>query len=87
MNDRIRELFRQAGGKTSTRNLASNPVQVVETHELYGDHIEKFAELIVRDCMAAIQEEMDTGLYNNLVFAGLRVSKTVIKDRFGVKDE
>ena len=51
MNPRIKELFKRAGGKTSARNLMSNPVQVVETHELWDDHIEKFAELIVRECM------------------------------------
>jgi predicted naringenin-chalcone synthase len=51
MNERIRELFKKAGGKTSTRNLASNPVQVVKTHELWDDRIEKFAELIVKECI------------------------------------
>lgn len=50
MNERILELFKQAGGKTSTRNLASNPVQVVEKHKLWDEHIEKFAELIAEDC-------------------------------------
>jgi hypothetical protein len=50
MNERIQELFKRAGGKTSSRNLASNPIQVVETHELWDDRIEKFAELIVREC-------------------------------------
>ena len=52
MNERIKELFKRAGGKTSVRNLASNPVQVVETHELWDDRIEKFAELIVGECIA-----------------------------------
>ena len=51
MNKRIKELFKQAGGRTSVRNLASNPVQVVETHELLDDRIEKFAELIVQECI------------------------------------
>ena len=50
MNERIKELFKRAGGKTSARNLASNPVQVVETHELWDDRIQQFAELIVREC-------------------------------------
>jgi hypothetical protein len=50
MNERIKELFKEAGGHTSVRNLASNPVQVVETHELWDDHIDRFAELIVREC-------------------------------------
>ena len=52
MNERIKQLFKKAGGKTSVRNLASNPVQVVETHELWDDRIEKFAELIVKECVS-----------------------------------
>ena len=61
MNERIKQLFKQAGGHTSVRNLASNPVQVVETRELWDDHIEKFAELIVRECanVAAEHEALD----------------------------
>lgn len=54
MNERIQELFKRAGGKTSVRNLMSNPVQFVETHELWDDRIEKFAELIVRECVEVI---------------------------------
>ena len=50
MNERIRELVKQAGGHFSTRNLMSNPVQHRESIELWDDRIEKFAELIVREC-------------------------------------
>lgn len=56
MNERIKDIFKRAGGKTSTRNLMSNPVQVVETHELWDDRIDKFAELIVRECIAMADE-------------------------------
>ena len=61
MNERIKQLFKKAGGKSSARNLASNPVQVVETHELWDDRIEKFAELIVRECanVAADRDALD----------------------------
>lgn len=62
MNERIRELFKRVGGKTSARNLASNPVQVVETHELWDDRIEKFAELIVLECMTICEELGDKGM-------------------------
>ncbi len=51
MNERIRELAKQAGGHFSTRNLMSNPVQQRESIELWDDKIEKFAELIVRECI------------------------------------
>ena len=62
MNERIQELFKRAGGKTSARNLASNPVQVVETHELWDDRIEKFAELIVLECLTICEELGDKGM-------------------------
>ena len=51
MNERIKELVKQAGGHISIRNLASNPVQHIESVELWDDRIEKFAELIVKECM------------------------------------
>ena len=62
MNERIQELLKRAGGKTSARNLASNPVQVVETHELWDDRIEKFAELIVLECLTICEELGDKGM-------------------------
>jgi hypothetical protein len=51
MNPQIRELVKQAGGHFSTRNLMSNPVQHIESVELWDDKIEKFYELIIRECM------------------------------------
>lgn len=51
MNERIRELVKQAGGHFSTHNLMSNPVQHRESIELWDNNIEKFAKLIVRECM------------------------------------
>ena len=50
MNERIRDLVRQAGGHFSTHNLMSNPVQHRESIELWDKNIEKFAELIVKEC-------------------------------------
>lgn len=60
MNKRIRELFKKAGGKTSVRNLTSSPAQVVETHELWGDHIEKFAELILQEHVELLKQRWYT---------------------------
>lgn len=50
MNQRIKLLVKQAGGHFSTHNLMSNPVQHRESIELWDKNIEKFAELIVREC-------------------------------------
>lgn len=61
MNERIQELFKRAGGKTSARNLMSNPVQVVETHELWDDRIEKFAELIVKETLEVARAGIEFG--------------------------
>ena len=56
MNERIKELAKQAGAHVSIRNLMSNPPQQVETVELWDDRIEKFAELIVRDCVNVLNK-------------------------------
>jgi len=56
MNERIKELVKQAGGHFSTHNLMSNPVQYRESIELWDDKIEKFAQLIVRECIDIADE-------------------------------
>jgi hypothetical protein len=58
MNERIQELFKRAGGKTSIHNLMSNPVQHREYNELWDENITKFAELLIRECMKAADEGM-----------------------------
>jgi hypothetical protein len=80
MNERIKELFNQAGGKTSTRILASNPVQMVKTHELWGDHIEKFAELIVKEMI----DECSKLCVEHAGWTPRMIAEN-IKERFGVE--
>ena len=82
MNERIRELVKQAGGHISMRSLASNPVQHVESVELWDDRIEKFAELIVRECgEIAYKAYWD----NPETVRGIHI-KEKIKKHFGVKE-
>ena len=50
MNERIRELVKQAGGRFSTHTLTSYPAQHRESIELWDKNIEKFAELIILEC-------------------------------------
>ena len=57
MNERIRELVKQAGGHFSTHNLMSNPVQHRESIELWDKNIEKFAELIVKECCQKLEDD------------------------------
>jgi hypothetical protein len=61
MNDRIKELVKQSGGHISMRNLASNPVQHIESIELWDDKIEKFAELLVLECVNAVMDGTKEG--------------------------
>ena len=57
MNERIKKLVKQAGGHISMRNLASNPVQHIESIELWDKNIEKFAQLIVNECCEQLLKE------------------------------
>ena len=59
MNERIKELVKQAGGHFSTHTLTSYPAQHRESIELWDKNIEKFAELIV----AKVLDEVATRAY------------------------
>jgi len=76
MNERIRELVKQSGGHFSTHNLMSNPVQQRESVELWDDKIEKFAELIVKECADYITE----------YYPHSRYEAFYMKRHFGVKE-
>ncbi len=83
MNERIKELVKRAGGHISMRNLASNPVQHIESVELWDDRIEKFAELIVKECCDVLQTETirHDGYGYNQGFLHKKV-----KEHFGVEE-
>ena len=82
MNERIRGLVKKAGGHFSTHNLMSNPVQHRESIELWDDKIEKFAELIVRECLDILNDEDDGGIETRSV----RIAAYCIKKNFGVAE-
>jgi arsenate reductase-like glutaredoxin family protein len=75
MNHKILELVKQAGGHFSTHNLMSNPVQQREFIELWDDRIEKFAELIVKECASYVDEAISEG----------GVDGRGLKEHFGVE--
>ena len=79
MNERIRELVKQAGGHFSTHNLASNPVQHRESIELWDQNIEKFAELIVQECCRALNP-----ILRDMISRGQGVD--MIKQHFEVEE-
>ena len=59
MNERIRELFKTIRKYKHTYNLMSNPPQVRYNYTIEEQDIEKFAELIIRECASVVKKEMD----------------------------
>ena len=78
MNERIKQLVKQAGGHFSTHNLMSNPVQHRESIELWDKNIEKFAELIVKECA----EQVKNLRVNDYGISGAEI----IREHFGVEE-
>lgn len=56
MNQKIRELVKQAGGNFSTHCLTSIPPQYRESIELWDDKIEKFSNLLIQECITILDE-------------------------------
>lgn len=85
MNERIRELAEQAG-------FTANDEQKVFL-QVYEQELKKFAELIVRECIARVEGcavEFDDNHPNDQFIAGYNkgVSKTAsqVKQHFGVEE-
>lgn len=74
MNERIRELAEQAAG---TRK------HVPPVWQFFDDELEKFAQLIVRECADRI---LDLGDANPDIKFGSLVASEVIRMYFGVKE-
>jgi len=79
MNERIRELAKQAGG------IYHNDDGDELTPALVGKGLEKFAELIVRECILTIQMGITRDGHNTEKY--LRSMKHIkqIKEHFGVE--
>jgi hypothetical protein len=78
MNERIRELWAQAGGHYDSGNQHTWPQYTI-------DNPEKFAELIVRECVDIIDKdaELPDDIGGN---AYLRMASKKIKQHFGVEE-
>jgi hypothetical protein len=75
MNERIRELWSQAGGHYDSGNQHTWPQYTI-------DDPKKFAELIVRECCLALwTEECHT---SDLAFDEVKRNATKIKEHFGI---
>ena len=83
---RIRRLAEQAGMTDDKYGMFF----AKDKHDEDGVDLEKFAELIVRECIKSIQSDMDRETMNGTIslakHAGMVSAKTVIKKHFGVEE-
>jgi len=86
MNERIRELAEQAGS-THKQNLG--------VYQFYTDELEKFAQLIVQECMNQVREQYLPVLEDELMMKDTHWkgyvqcgvdSYVAIKEHFGVEE-
>ena len=79
MNERIKELMEQAGIEF-TYDPTETPMRAFV--ECWEDDLEKFAEMIVSECVGMLDDEDDYGYENR----GVRNAAYRIKKRFGVEE-
>ncbi len=72
MNERIKELMRQS---------------MVEYQFDLRFSPEKFAELIIRECVASIEKTIDTNCETDSEKMGCEFAITDLKEHFGVEDK
>jgi hypothetical protein len=77
MNERIREIIEQAGFEEKDGHISIQGVYMFNTHRM-----EKFAELIVQECM----EQLNISNVPTSISAGLNLGRVAIKDHFGVEE-
>jgi len=84
MNERIYELATRAGAYCETYLHGGDPKPPV----LDGMDLEKFAELIVRECLTAIDKTDTTHIYTTfdqgMVLGTIDKSKKAVQEHFGV---
>ena len=78
MNERIKELAEQAGFKV---NWQHEDVQAIKMARF-----EKFAELIVRECVGVCESMSLIGPYKEVQDATLKDAVIQIKEHFGVEE-
>ena len=79
MNERIKELAEQAGAETWSRA----PMRAVTGLAFTDENLEKFAELILKECMDICDSTQ--AQYGQYTFTATTV-KNRIKERFGVEE-
>ena len=86
MNERILELFKPIRKSKHTSNLMSNPPQVRYSYTIDEEDIEKFAKLIVAECMRMCEvTEMSFVTHGcDVEASGAITVKQFIAEHFGV---
>ena len=74
MNERIKELAEQAG---------STHKQSLGVYQFYSHELEKFAELIIRECLTFVEPMPGSGDIDDLA---LEAACEGIKEHFGVEE-
>ena len=75
MNERIKELWKQAGGHYNSGNQHTWPEYTI-------DDPEKFAQLVVKECL----DQLLIGDQDEYYDKGIYWSREQIKEHFGVKE-
>ena len=83
MNERFEELKRRAVAEADTSHIDFDNMSHTEI-QMLGDIAveEKFAELIVRECM----EQLNISNVPTSISAGLNLGRVAIKEHFGVEE-
>lgn len=90
MNERFEQLLKKVKKQKHTANLMSNPPQFRYSYSIEERDLEKFAELIVQECVkVAINKNssiINTADIAGYVAAGRLEAARMIKQHFGVKE-
>jgi hypothetical protein len=79
LNERIRELWSQAGGHYDSGNQHTWPQYTI-------DDPEKFAELFVRECVRIVAKRKDQAIDDGwLVDEAMSMAQMDLKEHFGVE--
>ena len=84
MNERIKELLDQSGIKVKSDLSGFNLPEDINLYHAQGFDLEKFAELIVRECAGVCHQQGYHG-WNDDRKAQARLDCHLIKEHFGVE--
>lgn len=89
MNNRIEQIALRAGARKHISHLMSNPPQERVDTEMWNESIEKFARLIVEECVKELEANKRSDPYNGVEYVGahnaaLTEGIATIKEHFGV---